>query len=281
MTTLLDAVDYRRFLVDALALRGLSQSELAKRLGRSKPWISLVLSHQRPLDPTLLPEVAVALDLDVAEQTHLAALVDLESPSGRARRTAWATLRANWAHRRSPGLADEVAMSMRHWWVVAVYELSRCEGWRPQPAWIAKTLCPPISEEQASAALRTLVDLGMLVEDDAHGLAPSVEEPTYGPHDLPAGVQSAAHRQVHTDLLSIASDGLHQHQHNERYAAAVISAISEEQFLVVRHRLEELLSELVQLAHAPQPATNRVYALTVQMTPLSDYTDSGDGDQST
>ena len=273
MTQLLDTVDHRRFLQLALKRRGLAAKELAAAIGRSRPWLSLMLAGQRPLDPELVAPLADALGLDDTERTHLASLVDLEAASPRARRNAWATILATRAQRTSPQLLEETAQAFSRWWVQAIAELAECDGFRPDPRWIARTLVPPITEAQAEQALRTLLDVGVLAPDEQGHLAPSRQEPTWAPHDLPRGVLSRASREAQTAFFQIATAAFDRHRYNERHSALVTFSMSEEQLGIVRARLLELERELVMLSHERGESPNRVYALATQLIPLSEFTD--------
>ncbi len=195
-----DTTDYRQFLTRALERRGLQQQDLAREVGRTGGWLSLVLSGQRNLDPALVDDLVRALRLSDEEATYFAALVDLESRSPRARRTAWATVQATQRHHATAAFHEDVARAYAHWYIRAVAELAACEGFRPEPRWIARTLEPPITVDQAEEALRALLRLGMLVPDDAGGLRPG-QELTWSPSDLPEGEISRAGTEAHLGSL--------------------------------------------------------------------------------
>jgi hypothetical protein len=79
----------------------------------------------------------------------------------------------------------------------AVFELARCEGWRDDPEWIGRSLQPPISSEEAAAALRALTSMGALVPDDDGNLRIS-------------RVQWATGHVVVDDVANLAVDRLHR-----------------------------------------------------------------------
>ena len=272
--SLYDTTDYRRVILDALEARGLTRRDLASHIERSGSWMSMALSGQRPLDPELVPAVAEFLSFDARATTYLAALVDLESPSPRARRTAWATVEATQAHRRSvAGVTDDVVKVHTRWYYPAIVELARCDGWRADPRWIAATLVPRITEAQAAEALTTLVRIKHLVPDAERELAPGNEAVWTG-SVIPKGPLSEAmaeqHR-VHTDLAARAIRGFRS---NERTLSTVTMAIGEEHYALLRARLHELEREIVLFATEAQSDANRVYQLGIQLFPVSDYSDA-------
>ena len=56
-----------RALKDARKVTGLSQAELAKRLGCSRPVVSCIENGQRRVDVVELVDICQALDLDICE----------------------------------------------------------------------------------------------------------------------------------------------------------------------------------------------------------------------
>jgi uncharacterized protein (TIGR02147 family) len=273
MSDLLDAQDHQRFLRDACDRAGLANQDLAAAVGRSKSWLSLMLAGQRPLDPSLVPALCDALALSEEERLHLEALVDLHAPSERAQRAARATLQAHWAHRAAAALEDTIAEALSRWWVLATIELAECEGFRPEAEWIANTLVPRISVDQAQEALDTLIEVGLLAPDADGTLVPQRDAPTWAPTTHPAGRLSQASRLAQRDWFRIAADNLDRFHENERHSAMITFSLSEEQLGRVRSKLRELERELVLIAHEEGESPNRVYNLATQLMPLSDYTD--------
>lgn len=276
---LFDTTDYRRFLLQALERLGKTQRDLAKDVGRTSGWLSLVLSRQRSLDPNLVADLGRSLELSEAEANYFAALVDLESRSPRARRTAWATVQATQRHHREAELHADVAHAFSHWYVQAIAELAACEGFRADPAWLADTLNPPITVQQAEDAVATLLRLGMLVPDEDGGLRQG-KDLHWSPTDLPAGEISRAVTRAHMETLGIAQHALQTLWQNERHVSGTTMALTEAQYPQLVSRLHELERELVLMVEGPrEEAPNRVYHLGITLVPVTGYTDSEGDDQ--
>lgn len=273
MSTLLDAVDHRRFLHDARDRAELTNKQLAAAIARSPSWLSQMLAGQRPFDPTLVEAFTTTLGLAPEERAHLEALVDLEAPSERARTKAWATLLATRAHRAATTRSDDMARVLSHWWVQAVHELATCVGFRADPAWIARTLVPPISEDQAAQALATLLDLGMLVPDAQGRLRQPDEGIGWTAQSLSDGVQSDAARALYAGYFPLAAEAFDRFRYNERHSGLLTFTLSEEQLDELLAKLRELEREVVVASHEEGESPNRVYVLSTQLFPLSEYTD--------
>lgn len=267
--------DYRRFLREELKRQGKTSAELGEAIDRSKAYVSLVLSGSRKLDPEVVGNAAKLLGLDEHEEAYLGALVDLESPSERARRAAMTVVQARQRHHEvSDEFSEDAAAVFELWYVPAVFELVGCEGFRADPAWIAQTMYPPISETQAEEALAILQRLGRLEDDGEGGLQQRVVE-LWSPADLPPGVATRVGLGSHRTMMALAADSLREFKYNERYVAGITTAMTEAQYEWAMGRIKEVMLELVAMPDAPEgESPNRVFHLSAQLFPLSLYTDT-------
>lgn len=269
-----DYTDYRQFMAETLdAQRG--RSALAAYLGVSKSMLTAIISYDRRVHPTLVSRIADYFELDEAERSVFAALVDLDNDSARARRSALATLEAR---RRFVAAAratdDATVLALARWQVGAVHSLAECAGFRADPAWIAATLTPNVTVEEAQEAVRTLVELGLL-EVGADGSARVLQSDIATPHDVGRGARSMAMATLQREVLRFAGEALGRYRGNERHSSVAMFAMPEERFAATRVRLRELEQEVVDLGTGlAKGPPNRIYALSVQLFPLSDYTDA-------
>ena len=129
----------------------------------------------------------------------------------------------------------------------------------------------PFSFDQALGTLRHLGLLGM-----SEGRLRPTRPESWSPSDLPPGDVSRTAADLHRSLIDVSAVALDQHRFNERHFGAVVTSLSESQYARVLARLREMERELVFLAsESPEDPPNRVYALTLQLFPLSDYSDTG------
>jgi uncharacterized protein (TIGR02147 family) len=70
-------------------------------------------------------------------------------------------------YHRQPRLEKSQLTYFSAWWIPAVHELARCQGFKPEAEWVASALRPAISVEQATEALELLECLDLLDQDHA------------------------------------------------------------------------------------------------------------------
>jgi uncharacterized protein (TIGR02147 family) len=271
MTGVYDATDWRTFFSIRLRELGRLRRDVATAVERSEGWLSTVLSGRR-LDPEVVPAMCRALDLDAAATEYFEALADLENGSPRAVRAAWAVVAAVQRQRASATVRAEEVRVLSKWYVVALLELARCEGFRPEAAWIARHLSPAISVEEATEAMTALLRLGLVAPDDTGRFVPRTE--VWTPSELPPGEISLACAELYDATLAHAQAALRGARKNERHISGVTVAISEEHYARMVARLRDLERELVVLADADPGVRNRVYHLGIQWFPMSDYADA-------
>lgn len=273
MKTPYDATDWRGFLRLRLDELGLRQGDVSQAVGNSASWISNLMSRRRHLDAKWVPGLIRALRLDEELGRFFAALVDLEGGSAAARRNAAAVIAGVRRQRASlESLRDEALLAASTWYVGAVIELARCEAFRPDPAWIARTLFPPITPEQADEALTTLLRLGILVHgDDGRIVVPDPD--VWFPSTVTEDELAESLARNERDRLDHAKDSLRAHRHNERRIIGITMAVSERGNATVIARLKELEREVASLAESDPDVPNRVYYLGLQWFPVSEFTD--------
>ncbi|MCB9677168.1 MAG: TIGR02147 family protein [Alphaproteobacteria bacterium] len=263
--------DYRRFVIDALDRMKRTRKELAEALELSEAMLSQILSRKRKLRATLVPQLADFFDLDEQGRQTLAALVDLDNESARARRTAWATVSARQRYLAQDRPSDDMLELMSTWYIAAAYELAACEGFRPDPFWIASTINPPISEEQAQHALQTLLRSGLL-QPDARGDLRPVEQ-VWSEHELPSGPRSEAMLKLQRDTWRLAQESYDRFRINERHNSVVSSPSASSgtrRCHALRAQTEEILA-LGRPGSSGRPTGSTRWGLFL---PLSDYSDS-------
>ena len=277
---LYETTDYRGFIVDALADGGHTRRDFAKAVGRSDAYVSLVISKSRRLDPELVPLVAQFLRLDDDQAAYLAALVDLDDKSERARRSAWAVVQSRQRHHEvSERLRADIAALYQDWYNLAIFELVGCDGFRSDPAWIARTITPAITAAQATEAVRLLVRLSML-ERDAQGELRQTEEEFWSPSKVSQKVLAESAAALHQATLRLAANSLGEFRYNERHVGSFTGAVSEARYQTLLARFAEVELELIHLAtgegEAPgdEEPPNRVVHMSSAMFPMSDFTDT-------
>ena len=267
------ATDYRRAILAELQALGLLQRDLARALDRSEGWLSLVLSGRKSLDPQMVDAVGELLGLDASALRYLGALVDLENPSRFARTAAWASVQAIQQQIAALKTDESYVALYESWYVQAVSELARCEGFRSDPVWIASVLQPEITVEQAEYALTCLLGLGLLAPDGEGGLA-TAQPSSFTPSIVPEGPISQAIVRMSEDVALLARDAVRSAQSNERHRSASIIALPEGAIEELIASLQDMERRLIAEAEGDGGPRSRVYLLSLNLFPVSLYTDS-------
>jgi uncharacterized protein (TIGR02147 family) len=248
MPTVYDFTDYRSYLRAWLAAPGrrLSQNALSKKVGLSKGMTSQTLAGTRDLAPHRARDFSDALGHDPEERKYFEDLVIAEHGATlQERRSARARLLAARAFRTSRRITDPQARLFSRWYYPAVAELVRCRGFQDDPAWIARTLVPNITEIEAEEAVAVLLELGVLVRTD-QGLRSSEANYTTG-WEVDHDAVSEALREHHRTMLRHAGEALSQFSAEQRQFDTLTVPVAAEALPEVKRRMAEFQMELVQL----------------------------------
>lgn len=266
--------EYRKYFAEALDAMGRPRADLAAHLDVSKSMMSQILSFDRRVNPSYASRVAEFFKLDFDGRLTLAALIDLDNDSARARRSALAAVEARMHYRRTKRPSDEVLEAMSTWYVGAIYNLSLCDGFRSDPAWVAATLVPRITVEEAAQAFETLVAIGAMERSDAGSFTP-IRQEFWTEQQLPPGDRSTAIARLQRSLLVQAGEALGRFRANERNSSAAMFPLTEEQLQEMKARIREIERELIHVATSVESSKpNRVFALAIQLHPVSHYSDA-------
>ena len=159
----------------------------------------------------------------------------------------------------------DAAQSAYHseWYIPAVFELSGCVDFDPDPRAIAKRLLPAISPKQAEAALEVLCELGLLVPA-AHGRLKPAESIV----ETPEGPLGHHVVQYHRAMMQRAAEALDLVPREEREIASLTIAVSPERMRALKAELEAFRYALAERYQA-DPRAERVVQVNFQMFPLS------------
>jgi uncharacterized protein (TIGR02147 family) len=245
--------------------RGFSYRAFSKRAGlRSPNHLKRVIDGERPLTAPMAVRYADAMDLVGDAHAYfldLAAFSRAETVD--ERNAAYARLasyrRVREAHRL------ELAHAAYHasWYVPAIRELAATPGFREDPAWIARTLVPPITRAEASDALDTLLDLGLLTRDPAGRLVHGEAVVTTG-----AETRGLHIANYHRAMIARAADAIDIVPRGERDISSLTFACTTEDLAEVKRRVAAFRREIIALL-ADRADGDRVVQLNFQLFPLS------------
>ncbi len=264
-------LDYRAFLRDFYADRkaneyGFSHRAFSRRAGlRSTNYLKLVMDGERNLTPEMAQQFAQGCGLDDRQADYFCELAAFNQARTAAERNRCHARLTRFKQYRTIHKLD-AAQATYHstWYLPAIRELAARPDFEADPKWIAKTLLPRISSSEAQVAIDTLVELGLLVEDDAGRLRQAESLVTTGPGPLGHHVAN-----YHRTMLERAAAAIDDVPRDEREISSLTLCVSHDVLLDLKERIREFRRELLQLAElSGQP--ERVVQLNFQLFPLSE-----------
>lgn len=260
--------DYRAFLAAFYAAKkgsGLSYRGFARSAGLGAPnYLKLVIDGQRNLSPEMAERFAKACHLNEESSRYFQVLVAFNQASTDEERNGLHAQLSKFARFRAAQRLD-LAQKEYHsaWYLPALRELVACPEFQEDPAWIARTLRPSITESQAAQALDVLLHLQLLERNEAGRLQQATRAVTTG--EQPSGLYL---RNYHAEMMHSAIRSLQDIPASERHVTALTLSVSPETLDVVRRRILAFRQELIALCDAdPKPA--QVVQLNLQLFPLT------------
>ena len=263
-------VDYRHFLRDHYAASKASMPQysfryFARRAGLSSSnFLKLVMDGKRNLGPTTIPKFVKALKLepdDASFFTDLVALDQAETVTERNR--AFERVAANRRFRQARRLEGPLFKYLSRWYYPAVRELAGRADFIDDPRWVAGQLLPKITVAQARSALRTLTQLGLLVEDASGRLVRGEPSLTTG-HEVRSILVPAYHRQ----MIERAASSIETVPRDERDVSALTVCIRASSVTDLKERIHRFREEMLDVCDREEDP-ERVYQLCIQLFPLS------------
>jgi uncharacterized protein (TIGR02147 family) len=260
-------LDYRAFLTAwyETKRKRLSYRAFSKRAGLGAPnYLQLVIAGQRNLSRTTAERFADVCGLVDDRKHYFVALVAFNQAKSDAERNRhYAELAAFRRYRQAHKLELADARYHAHWYLPAIRELVHCPEFREDPGWIAQRLLPPITPKQASDAIETLLELGLLGRDDDGNL--SQRERVVSTGSETAGLHI---RNYHAEMMDRATRAMELVPREDRDVSTLTVSVSGKLIPELKQRLAEFRRELVHLCDA-EDAPDRVVQLNFQMFPLS------------
>jgi len=266
-----DYLDYRRYLSEWFRAKKeanprFSHRLFARKAGQKNPsLLHHVIEGRRNLTANTTEAFIQALGLRAREAAFFRALVRLDqAKAADERNAAWeevsATRRFREARRIDVGAFDYLSS----WWLPAIRELARRADFRADPAWLADQLRPRITVKQASAALVTLQELGLLVEDDDGALVAA--EATVA---TPPEISRLAVLNYHQGMLARASESIERFEGSERHLLAVTLGMPASLMPELKAECNAFMERLAHLCDTATADTDRIMQLNLQLFPLT------------
>lgn len=263
-------LDYRAFLRDyyldrKARRRGFSYRNFSRRAGlRSPNYLKLVIEGERSLTPTMAARFAKACGLADESASFFENLVAFnQAKSVREREDCFARLTGFRRYRSVRRLDLKHAEYHAKWYLPAIRELAARSDFQHDPAWIARTLAPRISAQQAKEALATLLELGLLAIADDGQLRQSEPLISTGP-ELHAVHVAKYHRM----MMRRATASIELFPSQERDISSLTLCLGPDGIERVKQRLRSFRRELLELSEL-EDDPEQVVQINFQAFPLS------------
>jgi uncharacterized protein (TIGR02147 family) len=261
-------LDYRSYLADFYAAkkkRGFSFRAFSRTAGLGAPnYLKLVIGGQRNLTKEMAERFAQACGLQNDAADYFKHLVEFNQARTQEKRNA-AYERLTGFQRYRKAQRVEVAQAAYHstWYLPAIRELVVSPAFREDPEWIGAALLPPIKPQEATSALETLLELGLLQRDPHGQLRQASAVVSTG-----AQTQSMHIRNYHAQMLERAEASMELVPAVARDITALTFCLPEDGIEKLKQRLAEFRRELIELAESQSDRT-QVVQLNLQLFPLT------------
>lgn len=264
-------LDHRAYLRDWFDWKKSENPRFSHRLfarlaGHKSPSLLLLVSKgERNLTDASLPGFLKALSLDEEEAEFFELLVALDRASLDDERTAvFQRISASRRFRDARRIEGDSFRFLSRWYIPAVRELATCPGYRHDAGWIAATLRPPVTIEQAEEALDTLEALGM-VRQEANGQVVVADVTLVTPREV---VGTAVHN-YHQGMLDRAKAAITGFRARERYLGAVTVSVPASRTAELKQAVAEFQERFLDLCDSMDEDADRVLQLNLQLFPMS------------
>ena len=268
-------LDFREFLKDWFDTKKQANPKYSHRLFarkaglKSPALLANVVSGRRNLTSSSAESFCDAMGLGKVDRRFFHWLVQLDQArTEEEKREAWEHISASRRFRAARQIDSDSVEYLSHWYFPAIRELATCAGFRPDPAWISRTLRPQITEAQARRALETLVSLGLLIRDSSGNVEVSEASVV-----TPMEVVGMAVQNYHRGMLERAAESMTNFGPDERYLGGVTVSIPASQLPALKSEMTRFQERLLDLCDSASDPRDRVYQLGLQIFPLS--TESG------
>lgn len=264
-----DYLDHRAFLrdyyLDKKQRRGQSFRSFSRRAGLGSPnYLKLVIDGHRNLTDRMAARFAKAAGLSGDGADYFVELVRFNRATSTADRADhYAKLTGFRRFRKARPLDAAFAEYHSKWYLPAVRELAARTDFQADPYWIASVLWPAIPPADAAEALRTLLSLGLLVENAEGRVVQGEVLVSTGPE-----VRSVVVANYHRAMLERAGASIDAVPSDQRDISSLTLCLGTDGLRRLKERVQRFRRELLDLS-ALEEDPKQVVQMNFQLFPLS------------
>lgn len=278
----LDFLSYREYLKAWFEHRNYrpSMRTFAKDVGCSPQLVSFICMGQRTLGEARAEVWADRLGLEDLDRSFFIALVrSEEAPTSAQRQEAFGSVQAMRRFKASQSDLSLLVGLFSHWLRPVIHEMARWPDFNPDPDWVLSRLGPKVSFDEVQEALDWLLKTGLLGPDGEHAINAALASA----QESSPGALTQALAQHHFDLLDIARRQLPSVAPVNRNYVNITAAITATQQRRLREELQDFQRRMYAIANEEpeeDDVCDRVFALSIQLFPLTAVPDDDDEDAS-
>jgi uncharacterized protein (TIGR02147 family) len=271
-------LDYRAFLRDYYAERkkgrGFSFRAFARTADLKSPnYLKLVMDGARNLTPQMADRFGAACGLRDEAAAYFVDLVGFNQARTATERNAhYARLTSFRGWRKAHKLELQHATYHATWYMPAIRELAARSDFRDDPEWIARMLVPTITKADASRALTTLLELGLLVRGEDGKLRQGEALVSTGPETGWVHIGN-----YHRTMMERAAASIELVDRADRDISSLTLCLGEGGLRTLKERIQRFRRELLELS-AVEDDPLQVVQVNFQLFPLSRAHDDSNGE---
>jgi len=262
--------NYRAYLRDLYAFYKKTKPHFSYRYFsqkagfRSPNFLKLVIEGKRNLSPESIERFTSALKLNKKETEFFRILVHLNQARTIGEKKLYAEKLMQFrSFRYIHPLRQDQYRYYAAWYNVPIRELTILPEFSEDPGWIARSLLPPISPQQAQKALDLLLQLGLLERDESGRLVQADAFISTGNE-----VTSTSVANYHRAMIHKGSEALDRFPGPDRDISSVTMALSERSFQEIKSLIQRFRKELLAIADQDRHPEG-VYQINFQLFPLA------------
>lgn len=262
--------DYRQFLKDWWAWRKRTSKvasfrSLAMKAGTSPSLFKDILEGRRRLTMESIARFSPAMALSSAEASYLSLLARFgNARTVQEKNEAFHEMAKIRRRLFLKFLPPEQYALWSDWLHATLREMVGLEGFREDPAWIARSLHTPVSAKDVRNALKSLESMGLLRRDAAGRLQAS-EPAVSTEYETPSVVV----RHFNQEMIGLALSAPDRFPPRDREIGGLTLGLSRECYDRIKERIRLFKEDIVDMVVEDKRGSDLVAQLNVQLFPLA------------
>lgn len=228
-----------------------------------------VIQGKQNISPGMLQGFIDALGLNLEEAQYFSLLVQLDRTEGEEQERVQERLKVLYRLHSAGLIQGPIFKFLSEWYYVAIRELAACSDFVPCPLYLAERMRPHIEPSQAENALKVLLDLGLLQQNDLGVLKPAQVSIRTDDDAL-----DEATRRYHAAMISRAQEAIAELGmggdigKKTRFLGLTVAIPMSRMPLLIR-TLHDMQKHLLSICDEPGDAPEEVYQIGLQLYPLT------------